>query len=71
MVTAAQLQIVQSPITNLLSTISTSVTMKLDGSNYLTWSFQVRLLLESHGIMGFVDGSRKCPSRFDNASNAE
>ncbi|KAM1950973.1 hypothetical protein ACFX15_005637 [Malus domestica] len=71
MVTAAQLQIVQSPITNLFSTISTSVTVKLDDSNYLTWSFQVRLLLESHGIMGFVDGSRKCSLRFDNDSNAE
>ncbi|KAM1797605.1 hypothetical protein ACFX12_031769 [Malus domestica] len=71
MVTTAQLQIVQSPITGLLSTVSTSVTVKLDDSNYLTWSFQVRLLLESHGIMGFINGSRKCPPRFNEDSNIE
>jgi hypothetical protein len=25
----------------------------------------MQILLESHGILGFVDGSRQCPSRFD------
>ncbi|CAN6705905.1 unnamed protein product [Malus baccata var. baccata] len=71
MVTADQLMIVQSPITGLISTISTSVTVKLDDSNYLTWSFQITLLFESHGIMGFVDGSRKCPLRFDDDYTSE
>ncbi|KAM1171423.1 hypothetical protein ACFX2G_022148 [Malus domestica] len=71
MVTADQLKIVQSPITGLISTISTSVTVKLDDSNYLTWCFQITLLFESHGIMGFVDGSRKCPLRFDDDSTSE
>ncbi|CAL9023567.1 unnamed protein product, partial [Prunus brigantina] len=61
MVTAAQLQILQSPITALISTISTSVNVKLDDSNYLNWHFQMQLLLESNGIIGFVDGSRPCP----------
>lgn len=64
MVTAAQLQIVQSPITNLIPTVSTSVTVKLDDTNYLVWHYQMQLLLESHGILGFVDGSRQCPTRF-------
>ncbi|CAN6724702.1 unnamed protein product [Malus baccata var. baccata] len=71
MVTADQLKIVQSPITSLVSTVSTSVTVKIDDSNYLTWSFQIKLLFESHGIMGFVNGSRKCPSRFDDDSDIE
>ncbi|KAM2975978.1 hypothetical protein FF1_002074 [Malus domestica] len=71
MVTADQLRIVQSPITGLISTISTSVTVKLDDSNYLTWSFQIKLLFESHGILGFVDGSRKCPPRFDTDATTE
>lgn len=71
MVTAAQLQIVQSPITSLLSSMSTSITVKLDDSNYLTWSFQIKLLLESYGIMGFIDSSRNCPPRFDNDSTTE
>ncbi|KAM2136542.1 hypothetical protein ACFX1R_006292 [Malus domestica] len=64
MVTASQLQLVQSPITALISSISTSVNVKLDDSNYLNWHFQIQLLLESNGIMGFVDGSHPCPSQF-------
>ncbi|XP_068344266.1 uncharacterized protein [Pyrus communis] len=64
MVTASQLQILQSPITSLISTISTSVNVKLDESNYLNWHFQMQLLLEGHGIMGFVDGSHVCPPRY-------
>jgi len=46
----------------LLHTVSTSVIVKLDDTNYLIWDFQMQILLESHGILGFVDGSRKCPS---------
>ena len=38
--------------------------MKLDDTNYLTWHFQMQLLLEGPGIMGFVDGSTPCPPRF-------
>ncbi|KAM1411401.1 hypothetical protein COP1_024098 [Malus domestica] len=64
MVTASQLQIVQSPITSLVSTVSASVHVKLDDSNYLNWQFQMQLLLDGHGIMGFVDGSTSCPARF-------
>ncbi|KFL89552.1 hypothetical protein AmDm5_1575 [Acetobacter malorum] len=64
MITAAHLQLVQSPITNLVPNVSTSVTVKLDDTNYLVWHYQLRLLLESHGILGFVDGSKLCPSRF-------
>ncbi|CAN6683722.1 unnamed protein product [Malus baccata var. baccata] len=64
MVTAIQLQILQSPITSFISSVSTSVTMKLDDINYLTWHFQMQLLLEGHGIMGFVDGFTPCLPRF-------
>jgi hypothetical protein len=56
MVTASQLQLLQSPITALIPSISTSVNVKLDDSNYLNWNFQLQLLLESNGIMGYVDG---------------
>ncbi|CAN6715831.1 unnamed protein product [Malus baccata var. baccata] len=41
-----QLQILQSPITSLISSVSSSISMKLDDSNYLTWHFQMELLLE-------------------------
>ncbi|CAN6724963.1 unnamed protein product [Malus baccata var. baccata] len=54
MVTATQLQILQSPITGLISTISTSVNVKLDESNYLNWHFQMQMLLEGHGMMKFL-----------------
>jgi hypothetical protein len=54
MVISSQLQIIQSPITSLLSTVATVVAVKLDDSNYLTWNFQMQILLESHGILGFV-----------------
>ncbi|KAM1001536.1 hypothetical protein PS1_008017 [Malus domestica] len=71
MVTATQLQIVQSPITTLISTISTSVNVKLDNSNYLNWNFQIQLLLESNGIMGFVDGSHPSPTESGSCTSAE
>ncbi|CAN6719976.1 unnamed protein product [Malus baccata var. baccata] len=71
MVTAAQLQIVQSSITSLIPNVSTSVTIKLDDTNYLVWHYQMQWLLESHGILGFVDGSRKCPTRFIDDCNIE
>ncbi|KAM2012135.1 hypothetical protein ACFX1T_024033 [Malus domestica] len=71
MVIVAQLQIVQSPITNLIPNVSTSVTVKLDDTNYLVWHYQMQLLLESHGILGFVDGSRQCPTRFIDNSDLE
>ena len=71
MVTSSQLQIVQSPITFLLSIVVVVVTVKLDYTNYLAWHFQMKILLENNGILGFVDGSRQCPSRFNADSDLE
>jgi hypothetical protein len=31
----------------------------------------MQILLKSHGILGFVDGSRKCPNQFDADSDLE
>ncbi|CAN6556811.1 unnamed protein product [Malus baccata var. baccata] len=64
MVTASQLQILQSPITGLISSVSSSVSVKLDDSNYLPWHFQMQLMLEGYGIMGFIDGSTCCPPQY-------
>ncbi|KAM1416324.1 hypothetical protein ACFX2I_007886 [Malus domestica] len=64
MITANQLQILQSLITNLISSVSNLVTVKLDDSNYLQWQFQLQLMLEGYGIMGFVDGTNVCPPQF-------
>ena len=71
MVTAYQLQILQSPITGLISSVSSFVSIKLDDSNYLQWHFQMQLLLEGYGIMGFVDGSTCCPPQFSSISSID
>ncbi|KAM1717265.1 hypothetical protein COP2_025400 [Malus domestica] len=70
MVTASQLQILQSLITALISSVSSSVNVKLDEANYLNWHFQMELLLEGYGIMGFVNGSNPCPVRFSPSVSA-
>ncbi|XP_070677964.1 uncharacterized protein [Malus domestica] len=71
MVTASQLQILQSPITGLISSVSTSMTVKLDDTNYLQWHFQMKLMLEGYGIMDFVNGTNPCPSQFMSPSSCD
>jgi hypothetical protein len=36
----------------------------MDGTNYPTWSFLCRLILQSHDLLGFVDGTEPCPVKF-------
>ncbi|KAM1083107.1 hypothetical protein ACFX19_021958 [Malus domestica] len=69
MITANQLQILQSPITNLIASVSTSIIVNLDDSNYLQWQFQLQLMLEGYGIMGFVDGTNVCPPQFSSSGS--
>ncbi|KAM1885022.1 hypothetical protein ACFX14_037751 [Malus domestica] len=64
MVTVAQLALTQSPISSLIPSVGNTVTVKLDDSNYVTWNFQMGLLLEGNGIFGFVDGSIPCPDKY-------
>nr|XP_028949246.1 uncharacterized protein LOC114821346 [Malus domestica] len=69
MVITAQLQILQSPITSLISSVSSSVNVKLDETNYLAWHFQMQLMLKGHSIIGFVDGLMSCPAQFSQDSS--
>ncbi|CAN6720642.1 unnamed protein product [Malus baccata var. baccata] len=69
MVTTAQLQILQSPITSSISSVSSSINVKLDEINYLAWHFQMQLFLEDHSIIGFVDGSMPYPAQFSQDSS--
>ena len=71
MITVNQLQILQSLITNLISSVSNSVTKKLDDSNYLQWQFQLQLMLEGYGIIGFVDGTNVCLSQFSSSTSSD
>lgn len=57
MVTANQLALTQSPVSSLIAIVGNTVTVKWDDSKYVTWNFQMDLLLEGNGIMGFIDGS--------------
>lgn len=65
MVNSSQLTLTQSPISSLILSVGNTVTVKLDDSNYVTWNFQMDLLLEGNGIIGFIDGSIACPEKFD------
>jgi len=40
------------------------MTFKLEGPNYITWSNQVLPILKTNNLMGFMDGSEPCPSKF-------
>ncbi|KAI5332748.1 hypothetical protein L3X38_022877 [Prunus dulcis] len=70
MVTASQLVIPYSSIVSLVPMVS-NVHVKLDDTNYLPWHFQMNLMLECHGILGFVTGSHPCPPQFVVGSNSE
>ncbi|KAI5314505.1 hypothetical protein L3X38_043681 [Prunus dulcis] len=70
MVTASQLVIPHSSIASLVPMVS-NVHVKLDDTTYLQWHFQMNLLLECHGILGFVTCSHPCPPQFVVGSNSE
>lgn len=59
-------------IANFVSipTVGDTVTVKLDDSNYVTWNFQIELLLDGNGIFGFLDGSIPCSDKPELDSDA-
>ncbi|TQD79912.1 hypothetical protein C1H46_034544 [Malus baccata] len=61
MVTSAQLALTQPPISSLIPSVGNTVTVKLDDCNFVTWKFQLELLLDGNGILGFIDGFIPCP----------
>lgn len=69
MVTTTQLALTQSPISSLIPSVSNTVTVELDDFNYVTWNFQMELLLDGNGIKGFLDRSIPCPAQFYNFAN--
>jgi transposase InsO family protein len=44
--------------------ITTFVSVKLDGPNYLMWLNQFLPVLRSNDLLGIVDGSEPCPNQF-------
>lgn len=69
MVTPVQLALTQSPISSLIPSVGNTVTVKLDDSNYVTWNFQMQLILEGNGIVGFVNGYIPYPAQFDDSDS--
>jgi len=53
------------------SIINHLISIKLDGSNYLGWVSQFLLVLRSNDLLGIVDGSESCPSKFLVDSNGQ
>jgi hypothetical protein len=50
--------------TYIFPNLTPLVSLKLEGPNYITWSFTIIPILKSHELMGIVDGSEPCPSQF-------
>lgn len=55
----------QSPILSLNPSVGNNVVVKLDDSNYVTWNFEMDLLLEGNDIIGFIDGTIPSLDKFD------
>jgi hypothetical protein len=53
-----------SAINFTLPNIGTGFHSKLEGPNYSAWMTQLVPVLKSHELMGFMDGSEPCPSKF-------
>ncbi|KAF9680063.1 hypothetical protein SADUNF_Sadunf06G0081000 [Salix dunnii] len=53
-----------APITFTFPSINHLISVKLDGSNYLSWVSQFLPVLRSNDLLGIVDGSDSCPSKF-------
>jgi hypothetical protein len=45
--------------------ITSLVTTKLKGPNYMSWTTQFPPALSTHDLLGMVDGSEVCPSKYD------
>ena len=43
---------------------SNLISIKLTSSNYLLWVSQITPVLSCHDLIGFVDGSESCPSKY-------
>ena len=52
---------IPSNLNILLSNLSSLVTVKLDGSNFVIWKNQIQNLLRATDLLSIVDGSKKCP----------
>ncbi|KAJ0038478.1 hypothetical protein Pint_24053 [Pistacia integerrima] len=48
----------------VIPNITSLVSVKLDGTNYLNWTTQFIPVLRSHDLLSIVDGSEECPPQY-------
>lgn len=46
------------------STLSQTISIKLDRNNYLLWQTHVLPILKGYKLEGFVNGTKACPPQF-------
>ncbi|CAL5334355.1 unnamed protein product [Camellia sinensis] len=51
-----------SNLTLLIYNLSSFITVKLDGTNFIIWQSQLSNILQATNLLGYVDGSVTCPS---------
>ncbi|KAH7523338.1 hypothetical protein JRO89_XSUnG0081800 [Xanthoceras sorbifolium] len=42
--------------------ITTQAPLKLTANNYVSWKLQFQTLFTGYGLLGYIDGSKRCPS---------
>ncbi|RXI02865.1 hypothetical protein DVH24_002943 [Malus domestica] len=52
------------PIFDLLSNIHNLMPMELDCVNFSGWRYRIVTILRAYNLIGYVDGSLKCPDKF-------
>ncbi|KAJ8646752.1 hypothetical protein MRB53_008500 [Persea americana] len=53
-----------APNTFILSNIHHLVPTKLNGGNYILWKSLFEPILRAHSLLGFIDGTNPCPSKY-------
>ena len=56
---------------NHLFTLSISNVIKLYSKNYLDWKLQIKVILNGHDLMGYIDGSCPQPAVMISENNTE
>ena len=59
---SADISMLPSNLTLLISNLNSFVPIKLDSTNYIIWKSQFQNILRATKLLGFVDGSVLCPS---------
>lgn len=50
--------------------VSAQALLKLTSSNYLSWKIQFQTLFTGYDLLGYIDGTKACPAKTINQSEA-